>query len=90
MTTLVSGCPCATIAGRVEISPAGTGAGTVRPEEPAIHRAAVRLSLRLVGIIEPCLAIPEAAQRALTESCSTIRFSLKEFEQQIRNHGKAR
>jgi hypothetical protein len=61
-----------------------------QPEDPAIHLEAVRLAKRLVGIIEPCLPGPEATQEALREFYSAIRFSLKDFEQKLRENGKAR
>jgi hypothetical protein len=60
------------------------------PEDPAIHLEAVKLAKRPVGIIEPCLHGPEATQEALREFYSAIRFSIKDFEQKIRENGKAR
>ena len=61
-----------------------------QPEDQAIHTEAVRLARRLVGIIEPCLPGPEVTQEALREFYSAIRFSLKDFQQKIRENGKAR
>ena len=61
-----------------------------QPEDPAIHRAAVRLAQRLVGLVEPCLPGPEAQARALPEFYSAIRFRLREFAREIRQDGKAR
>jgi hypothetical protein len=50
----------------------------------------VRLSRRLVGLVEPCLPGPEARQRALTEFYSAIRHGLREFAREIRREGRAR
>jgi hypothetical protein len=61
-----------------------------RPEDPAIHRAAVRLAERLVGLVEPGLPGPEAPARALTEFDSAIRSDRREFARPIRLGGKAR
>jgi hypothetical protein len=61
-----------------------------QPETPAIHLEAVRLARQLVGLIEPCLTGPEATQETLREFYSAIRFSLREFEQKIRENGKSR
>jgi hypothetical protein len=60
------------------------------PEDPAIHRAAVRMAQRLVGLVEPCLPGPEARERALTEFYSAIRSDLREFAREIRQDGRAR